>query len=158
MGSAGRLRRYEEGASQGLRGDTAATENGQVIPGDERGAMLRELAETRAGAVFICNSGSMEPTVAVGQAVRVRAMPEHALRVGDVVVYEGADGIYMLHRIVLISPDRTWFLHIGDAPTRQGPRRALVSAIVGRVDRQRRRPPLRVYAQALRSLLRRYLP
>ncbi len=120
--------------------------------------MLRELAQTSAGAVFTCDSGSMEPTILVGQSVRVRAMPEHALRVGDVVVYEGADGIYMMHRIALIAPSRVWFLHIGDAPTKEGPRRALMSSVVGRVDRQRRRPPLRVYAKALGTLLRRYVP
>ena len=92
-------------------------------------------------------------------------MPEHLLRVGDVVVYEGKDGVYIMHRIVLISPSRSWFLHIGDAPTAAGPRRALMSRIVGRVDRQQRRPPIRVYLQAGRKLpraclglLRRYLP
>lgn len=92
----------------------------------------------------------------VGDTVRVRAMPDHALRVGDVVVYEGKEG-YVMHRIVLISPDRTWFLHVGDAPGCQGPSRAEMARIVGRVDRQRRRPPLRVYARALRTWVRGYL-
>tara|TARA_R110002073_G_scaffold74100_2_gene181032 strand:- start:20464 stop:20766 length:303 start_codon:yes stop_codon:yes gene_type:complete len=100
----------------------------------------------------------MEPTIAVGQTVRVRAMPSSQLRVGDVVVYEGKDGVYIMHRIVVISPARIWFLHIGDAPTKAGPRRALMSSIVGRVDRQRRRPPVRVYLQAARTFVRSYLP
>ena len=119
--------------------------------------MLRELAQTEAGAVFRCNSGSMEPTIAVGQEVRVRAMPVGALRVGDVVVYEGAGGIYMMHRIVLFSPDRTWFLHVGDAPGPWGPRRARSESIVGRVDRQRRRPPLVTYVRAAQTLVRGWL-
>ena len=90
----------------------------------------------------------------VGHKVRVRAIPGHELRVGDVVVYEGVGETYIMHRIVLISPSRTWFLHIGDAPTKAGPRRALMSSIIGRVDRQRRRPPLRAYLQAARVVLR----
>lgn len=128
-----------------------------MIPGNERSALLRELAQSSAGVLITCNSGSMEPTIRVGQSVRVRAIPGPVLRAGDVVVYEGKDGVYMMHRIVLISPGRAWFLHIGDAPTRSGPRRALMSSIIGRVDRQRRRPPPRVYLQAARDVLRRYL-
>lgn len=100
----------------------------------------------------------MEPTIRVGQSVRVRHVACALLRVGDVVVYEGKAGIYMMHRIALISLDRTWFLHIGDAPSPAGPRRALMKSVVGRVDRQRRLPPLRVYAQLARTLVRRYLP
>ncbi len=120
--------------------------------------MLRELAASDAGVQITCASASMEPTILVGQKVRVRRVTASLLRIGDVVVYEGNQGIYMMHRIVLISPDRAWFLHIGDAPTKAGPRRARMSAIIGRVDRQRRRPPLRVYAQAVLRFGRRYLP
>ena len=119
---------------------------------------MRELAGSPAVALITCSSGSMEPTIAVGQSVRVRAIPSQELRVGDVVVYEGNEGAYIMHRIVLIAPSRKWFLHIGDAPTGAGPRRALMASILGRVDRQRRRPPARVYLQAARTLLRRYLP
>jgi signal peptidase I len=124
-----------------------------VIPEKQRKAMLRELAQTAAGAEFTCNSGSMAPTIVVGESVRVRATPPHRLRVGDVVVYEGKDGIYMLHRIVLISPGRSWFLHLGDAPSTEGARRAPMSAIVGRTRHARRMPGTRVYLRTLRSAL-----
>jgi signal peptidase I len=123
-----------------------------VIPEKQRKALLRELAETSAGAEFTCNSASMEPTIMVGEKVRVHAVPTSALRVGDVVVYEG-DGIYMLHRIVLISPLRNWFLHIGDAPTMVGPRRARMSAIVGRTNHPWRMPKARLYILALKYLV-----
>lgn len=123
----------------------------QVIPEKQRKALLRELAATTEGAEFTCNSGSMEPTIAVGEKVRVHAVPASELRVGDVVVYEGADGIYMLHRIVLISPRRSWFLHIGDSLSGSGPRRAMVCSIVGRTKHRRRRPKYRLYVLALRD-------
>jgi signal peptidase I len=120
--------------------------------------MLRELAKTEAGAEFTCDSGSMHPTIRVGETVRVRAVPRADLQVGDVVVYEGKDGIYMLHRIVLISSRRSWFLHIGDASSFSGPRRALSSAIVGRTDHARVPPKKRVLLLALpHMILRRSL-
>jgi signal peptidase I len=115
--------------------------------------MLRELAATPQGAEFTCNSGSMEPTIQVGEKVRVHAVPLAKIGVGDVVVYEGKDGIYMLHRIVLISPRRSWFLHIGDAPTLAGPRRARMSAIVGRTNHPRIRWTARQYLKALPYVL-----
>ncbi len=124
-----------------------------MIAKKQRKAMLRELANTEEGAEFTCNSGSMAPTIRVGEAVRVRALPIRDLRVGDVIVYEGGKDIYMLHRIVLISPSRAWFLHIGDAESFRGPRKALTSAIVGRTDHARRRPKLRVLAMAVPSML-----
>ena len=148
-------KRYSVEGSQELRTNGIAVDNDQVIPEQERRKLVRELAATSAGALVVCSSASMNPTIVVGQSVRVRAMPAANLRVGDVVVFEGK-GIYMMHRVVLFSLDRSWFLHIGDAPTKDGPRRALTSAIVGRADRQRRWPSPWVYAQALRKLLRRW--
>ena len=73
-----------------------------MIPDPERSALLQELARSPAGALITCSSGSMEPTIAVGQSVRVRAIPSQELRVGDVVVYQGKEGAYIMHRIVLI--------------------------------------------------------
>ncbi len=147
--------RYEAEGPQGLRIGVLRMDNDQVISEEERKKLVRELAATSAGALVVCSSASMHPTITVGQGVRVRAMSAANLRVGDVVVFEGK-GIYMMHRVVLFSPDRSWFLHIGDAPTKDGPRRALTSAIVGRADRQRRRPSPWVYAQAVRKLLTRW--
>ena len=124
-----------------------------VIPEMQRKELLRELAGTTVGAEFICNSGSMRPTIQVGDAVRVHAVSVRDLRIGDVVVFEG-DGNYILHRIVWVLPGLSWFLHIGDAPDECGPRRARVSSIVGRSSHVRRWPPLRVYRQAFRRFLR----
>ena len=98
----------------------------------------------------------MAPTIQVGERVRVRARPESAIRVGDVVVYRGAD-TFMLHRIVLIAPSRAWFLHIGDAPCSQVPGRAAMGSIIGVADLPRRLPPLRVYLRAARHALRAYV-
>ena len=124
----------------------------QVIPEKQRKAMLRELAKTTSGAEFTCNSGSMTPTIVVGEKVRIKAVAIAALQVGDVVVYEGRDG-YMLHRIVWISPRRRWFLHIGDAEPWGGPRRGLTSAIVGRSEHRRRRPRRRALLLALPQMM-----
>lgn len=125
----------------------------QVIPEKQRKAMLRELAKTTSGAEFTCDSGSMAPTIRVGESVRVHALPIRDLRVGDVVVYEGAQDIYMLHRIVWISPRRRWFLHVGDASVRSGARKALTSAIVGRTEHPRRRPSKRVLLLTLPQMI-----
>ena len=127
-----------------------------MIQEAQRIAILRDLAATGSGAAFTCNSGSMEPTIRVGEQVRVRAVPEAAIRVGDVVVYRGARD-FMLHRIVLIAPSRTWFLHIGDAPSTRAPGRAAMASIIGVVDLPRKLPPARVYARAARHALRAYL-
>ena len=103
----------------------------------------------------------MAPTIAVGEKVRVHAVASGELRVGDVVVYEGAGEVYMLHRIVMISPSRKWFLHVGDAPTAAGPRRAELSAVVGRTKHARRYPSgsemARLVWNGARATLRRRL-
>jgi hypothetical protein len=95
----------------------------------------------------------MEPTVRVGERVRIRAVPRSQLRVGDVVLFEGGHDDYILHRIVLLSPRRRWFLHTGDAPTPAGPRRALCSRIVGRAELPRRPIPPQRYLEAARTFV-----
>lgn len=90
------------------------------------------LASTSAGLQVRCGSASMHPTIGVGEQVRAHAVPLAELKVGDVVVYEGAEG-YMMHRIALFGPGRQWFLHAGDAPSKMGARRALTERIIGRV-------------------------
>jgi len=125
-----------------------------VLADLDRKGLLRELAGTTSGAEFVCGSSSMEPTITFGQKVVVRAISPGELRVGDVVVFEGAAD-FILHRVILISPKRIWFLHHGDAPSRLGPRRALTSSLLGKVfSEPRTRPAPKLYWQAAQSLLR----
>jgi len=127
-----------------------------MLPPDERQGVMRELAHTSAGAVFTCASLSMVPTIALGEKVVVHAVPLKDLRVGDVVVHERNREEYIVHRIALISPGRRWFLHVGDAANAAAPCRAPCSAIVGRVNRQRRYPSPLVYLKWARSKLATY--
>lgn len=97
----------------------------------------------------------MEPTLHVGERVKIRGFEPAALRAGDVVLFEGAEeGVYILHRIALLVPASPWFFHIGDAPTPAGPRRAHRCRIVGRAEMPRRLPPPGVYLQLARNLAR----
>jgi len=125
-----------------------------VIAGQDKNDLLRELAATTVGAKFVCSSSSMQPTIAVGQSVLVHRVSPRDLRVGDVVVFEAAE-VFILHRVVLISPSRRWFFHIGDAASREAPRRAMMASIVGRVRAiPRNRPSLPMYGKIARGVVR----
>ena len=127
----------------------------------QKALLLKELAKTPAGARFRCGSASMEPTIAVGEQVRVVATQPADLRVGDVVVFESADG-FILHRIVLLYRRGGWMLHEGDAASAHGPRRAMLESVIGRVPSlPRKMPRPRSIALALRNWaagMRRRLP
>lgn len=52
---------------------------------------------------LVVRSGSMEPTVATGGMVLVRAVPPTDIRVGDVVAVERPDRTRVLHRVLDVS-------------------------------------------------------
>lgn len=125
------------------------------MSGDEgaRLELLRELAATPGGAWVTCAGRSMEPTLRLGQQVRVRA--GRRARVGEVVLFETADRqSYVLHRLVWRAPGVPWFLHLGDAGSPIGPRFARVERIVGVAELPRRRPGPRTVAAVARALAR----
>jgi len=109
--------------------------------------LLRALLQTSAGATVQCSSKSMEPTIVLHQSVCVFAVPLSALAIGDVVLFARTNATLMMHRVLWISWDGTWFVHAGDAP--QGPvaRKARTCTILGRVRTPRRRPALRTYGK-----------
>lgn len=114
--------------------------------------LLRELAATPAGAWITCAGRSMEPTLRLGQQVRVRV---GRARIGDVVLFETADRTtYVLHRLVWRAPGVPWFLHLGDAGSPLGPRFARVERIVGVAELPRRLPGPRTAAAVARALVR----
>lgn len=125
-----------------------------VITDQDKQVLLRELARGDVGAEFVCSSASMEPTIAVGESVRVREVLPAELAVGDVVVFNASAG-FVLHRVVFIAPGRRWFLHLGDAAVEESPRRAMMSSLMGRVNAlPRKRPGPWVYRNVARAWLR----
>lgn len=104
--------------------------------------LMRDLARTPGGAWVTCAGRSMEPTVALGERVRVVACDR--VRSGDVVLFE-ASRAWVLHRVVLCVPGTDWFVHIGDAGSGDGPGLARRSRVLGRALLPRRRPPLPVW-------------
>jgi hypothetical protein len=113
--------------------------------------LLRDLARTPAGVWVTCAGRSMEPTLELGDRVRIVACDR--IRSGDVVLFE-ARGAYVLHRVVLRVPGTGWFVHIGDAGSGEGPGLAHGSRVVGRALLPRRRPPLPVWWAGIKRLAR----
>jgi hypothetical protein len=109
-----------------------------------RRGLLRDLVAT-GGAWVTCAGRSMEPTIRLGDRVRIE--PCARGRTGEVVLFEATRG-HVLHRVVLALPGLPWFLHLGDAGSGDGPGLAHVSRVVGRARLPRRRPPLPVLLAA----------
>ena len=61
-----------------------------------------------AGRTFFpqITGGSMSPFICIGDKVQVRAVDLNALRPGDIVVLESADGLLMAHRYIHLVRDR----------------------------------------------------
>lgn len=116
---------------------------------DVAGELVRDLARTPGGAWVTCAGRSMEPTIRLGDRVRIIACDR--VRSGDVVLFEGGRG-HVLHRVVLCVPGTPWFVHIGDAGSGDGPGLARRSQVVGRALVPRQRPPLPVWGAAIRRL------
>jgi len=79
-------------------------------------------------------SGSMEPTIHVGDIAVVRKQDPYRFKIGDVVTYSTAGG-NITHRIVGmdITPQGPFFLLRGDANLTADPRAIPAQAIVGKV-------------------------
>lgn len=93
----------------------------------------------------------MEPTIKLGDRVRIVACER--VRAGDIVLFE-IDGAHVLHRVVCPIPGASWFLHIGDAGSGDGPGLARAARVVGRAELPRALPPAAVYAAAAARLAR----
>lgn len=119
-----------------------------ALPAEARGALLRDLVA--AGGTWItCAGRSMEPTIRLGERVRIEPCPR--VRTGEVVLFEGARGL-VLHRVVLTLPGMPWFLHIGDAGSGDGPGLAHAARIVGRARLPRRLPSPAVLGAGIHRL------
>lgn len=112
---------------------------------------MRELARAPDGLWVTCAGRSMEPTVKLGDRVRVRACA--VVRTGDVILFEGARG-HVLHRVVLALPGLPWFVHLGDAGSPDGPGIAPKNTVVGRAELPRRQPSMGARAAGLHRLAR----
>lgn len=97
------------------------------------------VAMTLLPAVFglyplVVVSGSMEPTIHVGDIAVVRKQDPFAFQIGDVVTYSTAGG-NVTYRIVGldVTPQGPFFLLRGDANLTADPRAIPAQAIVGKV-------------------------
>ena len=116
------------------------------ISQDSHGELTRQLARNPGGTWVTCIGRSMEPTIALGDRVRVEACDRP--RPGDVVLLQSPAG-YILHRMIARLPGTDLLLHIGDSPVCTGPGLARMSRIIGRADLPRRPPGARVIKQSL---------
>ena len=90
---------------------------------------LHDDSPTFFGIAFaVVASGSMEPTIAVGDVIVTKAQESYAE--GDIVTYRDGSGGTITHRILSISDDA--FIAKGDANTAQDGEASL-DAIVGKV-------------------------
>lgn len=104
--------------------------------------LVREVARAPGGVWVTCAGRSMEPTIKLGDRVRIEACDR--VRAGEVVLFEGGRS-YVLHRVLLTVPGTSWFLHIGDAGSGEGPGLAHTARVVGRARLPRRMLPLSVW-------------
>ena len=88
------------------------------ISGSSHRQLLSELI-AKGGATVRCAGRSMEPTVLLGQEVRI--VPCDRARVGEVILFETRGGDYVLHRVVFAFPGFPWMVHLGDAGSEKGP-------------------------------------
>lgn len=115
-------------------------------PGRE---LVRELAHAPGGVWVTCMGRSMEPTIKLGDQVRVEACAR--VSAGDVVLFEGSRS-YVLHRVILAIPGTSWFLHIGDAGSEDGPGLAHRARVIGRAALPRQVPRLSVWRAGMQRL------
>lgn len=111
--------------------------------------LVSQLAHQPGGVWVTCIGRSMEPTIWLGDQVRVEACDRP--RAGDVVLLEAGCG-YILHRLIARVPGTDWLLHIGDSPACVQPSLARLSRVMGRADVPRRAPDARVMSLSLLRL------
>lgn len=112
-------------------------------------ALLRALAALPGGTWVTCAGRSMEPTIRLGDRVRIEACDR--VHSGDVALFAARRGGYVLHRVVLAVPGTGWFVHVGDAGSGD-PGLAHVSQLVGRAPVAGRAPSATEWAAALRRV------
>ena len=129
------------------------------MPLELRGELVHQLVRKKGGTWVTCAGRSMEPTIGLGDRVRVEAGGKE--RAGDVVLIEASPG-FILHRVVFRVPGTGWLVHMGDSPACKRPGIAHTSRIVGRAALPRRLPRPRMIAAgvlraaaAARALMRR---
>ncbi len=117
--------------------------------------LVRQLAQTEVGATITCASPSMEPTILVGQEVRV--VHRKVVVVGDVILFETVDGLdLVLHRVVLTVPGTPWIAQVGDASRARATALVHTSRVVGvAIDIAQRKPRTKVLAAAVFRFARR---
>ena len=138
----------ERAGTDGLH--VRAEPDGLHARAETRDALLRELAALAGGTWVTCAGRSMEPTIRLGDRVRIEACAR--VGSGEVALFAARRGGYVLHRVVLAVPGTGWFVHIGDAGSGDGPGLAHVTQLVGRAPVARRVPPAPVWAAALRCV------
>ncbi|PUA33249.1 MAG: signal peptidase I [Zestosphaera tikiterensis] len=76
--------------------------------------LLIVLTSSKAIMFAVVEGRSMEPLLQTGDIVLVVNTDVGRLNVGDVVVYEKADGTYIIHRIIGINNANSCFIIKGD--------------------------------------------
>ena len=107
------------------------------MPGPIHGSLVRELAQKPGGTWVSCAGRSMEPTIELGDRVRIEACSPARVRAGDIVLIESPGG-HVLHRVVFCIPATGWLLHIGDSEACRAPGVAHTSQLIGRAALPRR--------------------
>lgn len=93
--------------------------------------LLRSTLKAQGVIWISCGGKSMEPTIVLGQRVKVtEGRPQR----GDVILFESKTNQLILHRLVFWPSLGRWFWHEGDAPSPLGPRKAHKSSFVGVAD------------------------
>jgi signal peptidase len=84
----------------------------------------------------VIRGGSMEPAIPLGALEDVAHVEQADLAAGDVVTFEGANGVLVTHRInrIVQMPDGLYIETKGDANEHPDPVLVPASAITGRVD------------------------
>lgn len=106
----------------------------------EHNKLVRGVLVTQGVIGVSCGGRSMEPTILLGQRVKVtQGVPKN----GDVILFESKTNQLILHRLVCWPMIGQWFWHIGDAPTPLGPRKAHKRAFIGVADMMRKEVSLK---------------
>lgn len=121
------------------------------LPDSPRRELVHDLARSAGGVWVTCAGRSMEPTIKLGDRVRVEACER--VRAGDVVLFEGSRS-YVLHRVLFPLPGTSWFVHIGDAGSEDGPGLAHAARVVGRAELRRRLMPMSMWRAGARRVWR----
>jgi len=119
----------------------------QIIEAIKTVLLITLVLETYLGAVYISNNftpfmivttGSMEPTINVGDLIYVKGVPADELQVGDIITFippsDYVRGARVTHRIVEISygKDEIYFKTQGDANPSVDPWTITSGEIIGR--------------------------